>query len=71
MKNKELSIRVKETSILCFEGALLTKKFAELEKNLTVNMTKRIIHLVSTESFPKNWHFLPPDTHMKVHVSGG
>ena len=54
MKNKELCIRVKETSVLCFEGALLTKKFAELEKNLTVNMTKRIIHLVSTESFPKN-----------------
>ena len=28
-----------------------------------------IIHLVHTQTFPKNYHFLPPDTHM--YVSGG
>ena len=27
-----------------------------------------IIHLVRTENFPKNYHFLPPDTHTYVRV---
>ena len=36
----ELRIRVEETSLLHFEGALLTKKLAELVKNLKMNMTK-------------------------------
>ena len=35
-----MAIRVKKTSLLHFEGVLLTKKFAELEKNLKINMTK-------------------------------
>ena len=29
------------------------------------------IHLVSTENFPKNQHFLPSDTHTYVCISGG
>ena len=30
-----------------------------------------IIHLVSSQNFPKNWHFLLPDTHTYVSVSQG
>ena len=25
-----------------------------------------VIHLVRTQNFPKNWYFLPPDTHTYV-----
>ena len=32
---------------------------------------KGIIHLVRLQIFPKNKHFLPPDTHKYVYVSGG
>ena len=39
-KIRELHIRVEETSFVHFENASLTKKFAELEKNLKMNMTK-------------------------------
>ena len=28
-----------------------------------------IVHLVRTENFPKDWRFLPPDTHTYVCVS--
>ena len=31
----------------------------------------RIIHLVRTQNFPKNYHFLPPDKHTYVCISGG
>ena len=41
IKNRKLRIRVEQTSILHFEGALLIKKFAELEKNLKMKMTKQ------------------------------
>ena len=30
----------------------------------------RVIHLVRTQNFPKNEHFLPPDTHTYLCVSG-
>ena len=30
-----------------------------------------VVHLVRTQNFPKNQHFLPPDTHTYVCVSGG
>ena len=30
-----------------------------------------IINLVRTQNFPKNYYFLPPDTHTYVYVSGG
>ena len=30
-----------------------------------------IIHVVRTQNFPKSWHFLPPDTHTYICVSGG
>ena len=30
-----------------------------------------IIHLVRTQNFQKNLHFLPPDTDMYVYVTGG
>ena len=36
----ELCIRVEESSFLYFEGILLSNKFAELEENLKINMTK-------------------------------
>ena len=32
---------------------------------------QRITHSASTQNFPKNSHFLPPDTHIDVCVSGG
>ena len=35
-----MRIRVEEISFLHFEGVLLTKKFAELEKNMKTNMKK-------------------------------
>ena len=31
-------------------------------------MSSGVIHLVRTQHFPKNLHFLPPDTHMYVYV---
>ena len=30
-----------------------------------------IIHSVGTQNFPKNYHFLPPGTHIYQCVSGG
>ena len=30
-----------------------------------------VIHLERTLNFPKSYHFLPPDTHLCVCVSGG
>ena len=33
-------MRIKRTSFLDSEGALLTKKFVELEKNLKINIKK-------------------------------
>lgn len=40
IKNKELCLRVEETLFLHFQGALLTKRFAELQENLKMNRTK-------------------------------
>ena len=37
----------------------------------TMKIGKGIIHLVRLQIFPKNKHFLPPDTHKYVYVSGG
>ena len=55
MKNKELSIRVEESSFLHIEGALLTKKFAELEENLKMIMAKEnYIYIVIEKSFSLN-----------------
>lgn len=34
-------------------------------------ISKGIIYLVPVKSFPKNLHFLPPDTYTYVRVSGG
>ena len=30
-----------------------------------------IIDLMHSQHFPKNWHFLSPDVHMYVYLSGG
>ena len=35
------------------------------------SVKKEIINLAHTLSFPKNYHFLPPDTLAKVSVSRG
>ena len=32
---------------------------------------KGVIHLVSTQNFPKNSNFLTPDTHTHLSVSDG
>ena len=37
----------------------------------TMKIGKGIIHLVSFQNFPKNKHFLFPDTQKYVYVSGG
>ena len=55
MKNRELSIRVEESSFLHIEGALLTKNFAELEENLKMIMAKEnYIYIVIEKSFSLN-----------------
>ena len=36
----------------------------------TMKISKGIIYLVRLQNFPKNKHFLPPDTHKHVYVSG-
>ena len=35
-------------------------------ENEIIEIILRVIHLVRTQKFPKNWHFLPADTHKKV-----
>ena len=34
-------------------------------------LTGRVIHLIKTQNFLKNYYFLPPDKHTSVCVSGG
>ena len=34
-------------------------------------LKNRVIYLVSSQNFLKNYYFLPPDTHTLVSLSGG
>ena len=36
-----------------------------------MRISKRVLQENKTSNFPKNEHFLPPDTHSYVCVSGG
>ena len=40
-------------------------------KNCLVSEPYEAIHIVHSENFSKNYHFLNPDTHMYVCESGG
>ena len=45
--------------------------FVKVGWTKTLSSLLRIIHLVSTQNFPKNYHFLPCNTHTYVRASGG
>ena len=51
-------------------------KFKVLKPNIALNQALNplqvgIIHLIHTQSFPKNCYLLPPDMHTDLWVSGG
>ena len=37
---------------------------------LSTSENQGIVHVVRTQNFPKNQHFLPPDTHLGVRFKG-
>ena len=43
----------------------------DTQKTKTIQHRIRIIHLVCPQNFPKNLHFLTPDKHTYMCVSGG
>ena len=63
--------------ILCFSPIIPTSKRIQGANDLLQPLIKPyfeplgIIHLVRTQIFQKNEHFLPPDMHTQVYVSGG
>ena len=67
---------ISENSLVVGDGGF--ENFEMLcNKGLTQNKTfpflsyPGIIHLVRTQDFPGNRHFLSPDTHTYLYVSGG
>ena len=46
-------------------------KLNQVKCSLMISYLLRIIDLVRTRNFPKNQHFLIPDTHTNVCISGG
>ena len=58
----------KTVGFLMFSGG--TERDQERIKG-RVLLTYGIIYLLRSQNFPKNQHFLPPDTHTFMCVSGG
>ena len=56
------------TVVICSMDLSAMEK-SSLKSRRTVSL--EIINVVRTQSFPKNYFFLPPDTHTNVFVSGG
>ena len=60
----------KDTLLKIFDLYTITDYFLHTLL-LSTTVEFGIIHLIRTQNFPKNQHFLPPDTHTYVCESGG
>ena len=47
------------------------EKYARNDLNISNVTGFSVIYLVRTQNFPQNEHFLPPDTHTYICISGG
>ena len=56
---------------LVFLKTFLLNRIILSTARFSIDLQIGIIHLVSTQNFPKNLHFATPDRHTYVCISGG